>query len=80
MKQTVKVVLKKWETCQKYHGKPYFPVDAMPLPQFRINISKPFCITGVDFTGALKFKGEANEFARAYIVLFTCATTRAIDL
>ncbi len=79
-RQTVKGVLRICKICQKYQGKSYSPTYAPPLPQFRTNISEPYSTTGMDFTGALKIKREAIEVAGTYIVLFTCATTRAIHL
>jgi hypothetical protein len=50
-----------------------------PLPADRLMPTKPFAITGVDFTGPLYV--EVGSLALgAYIVLFTCATTRALHL
>ena len=40
----------------------------------------PFSITGVDFTGALYVKQDNGDEGKAYICLFTCATSRAIHL
>lgn len=80
IRQSVKGVLRNCNLCKKYQGNPYSPSDVPPLPDFRTNIYEPFTITGVDFTGALKVKGENSSVTKAYIVLFTCATTRAIHL
>jgi len=40
---------------------------------------RPFTVTGVDFTGALYVK-RGNEEVKAYVCLFTCATSRAVHL
>lgn len=55
------------------------------LPHFRVEKSFPFVNTGVDFAGPLDvknvFKGEGKlKMHKAYIVLFTCASTRAVHL
>ncbi|XP_077869796.1 uncharacterized protein LOC144362083 [Saccoglossus kowalevskii] len=44
------------------------------LQSFRVNITPPFTITGVDFTGALYVKSPTNNReSKAYDCLFTCA-------
>ena len=40
----------------------------------------PFTVTGVDFTGALKVRNKNGKDSKAYICLFTCASTRAVHL
>ena len=54
-----------------------------PLPVSRSCYSFPFTVTGIDFTGAFILQGpkEAPKIDRTvYILLFTCASTRAIHL
>ena len=80
LRQVAKQVLRVCKICKKHQGSHYSPVNSLPLPAFRITKSDPFQITGLDYTGALRVKGTANEIKKAYIVLFTCATTRAIHL
>ena len=41
--------------------------------------TQPFEVTGVDYTGALYVRNTGIE-TKVYICLFTCTTTRAIDL
>ena len=43
-------------------------------------MTDPFTVTGVDFTGALYVRDHAGNETKAYICLFTCASTRAIHL
>ncbi|XP_070573704.1 uncharacterized protein [Ptychodera flava] len=72
IRRIVSKILHNCVTCLKVEGKPYTnPVQA-PLPAYRVNITPPFSVTGVDFTGAL--------LTKAYVCLFTCAVTRAIHL
>ncbi|GFY13409.1 integrase catalytic domain-containing protein [Trichonephila clavipes] len=47
-----------------------------PLPALRVEQSAPFSVVGIDFGGPLYTKDENKH----YIVLFTCAVTRALHL
>jgi len=59
--------------------KPYSVPDPPPLPKTRTQLTPPFHITGVDFTGVLYVRNGNGE-EKAYICLLTCANTRAIHL
>ena len=80
MRQTVKNVLRKCMTCRKITGKPYPAPQTPPLPKDRLREEPPFTVTGVDFTGALKVRKKDGQEGKAYICLFTCASTRAVHL
>ncbi|KFM63037.1 hypothetical protein X975_02648, partial [Stegodyphus mimosarum] len=75
-KQCVKSILSKCVICKKYNVHPGQQVTA-PLPADRVNESPPFAICGLDFAGPLYVKENDGKY---YILLFTCATTRAIHL
>lgn len=47
---------------------------------FRAELSDPFAITGVDFARPMYYKIKKSTTAKAYIALFTCASTRAVHL
>ena len=79
IRQHVRAQLRRCVTCAKTMGKPYQIPDPPPLPKVRVGNSRPFTVTGVDFTGTLYVK-ESNVEHKAYIFLFTCASTRAIHL
>ncbi|XP_069189907.1 uncharacterized protein [Procambarus clarkii] len=52
-----------------------------PLPKERVVHIRPFETTRVDFTGVLTLTGTKDKNpVKAYICLFTCATTRAVHL
>ena len=52
-----------------------------PLPSYRVGEGNPFVVTGVDYTGALNISDPVTGDARkVYVVLFTCANTRAVHL
>lgn len=53
------------------------------LPGPRVNISRPFSHTGVDFAGPLSIKlsaGRRVKTTKAYIAIFVCLATKAIHL
>ncbi|XP_022809717.1 uncharacterized protein LOC111346708 [Stylophora pistillata] len=45
------------------------------LPVFRTELSDPFAVTGVDFAGPMYYKIKKSTTAKAYVTLFTCAST-----
>ena len=79
-RQYVKKLLHRCTVCRKHGGRPYAVPEAAPLPKMRVQEVPPFSITGVDFTGALYVKQHNGEEGKAYICLFTCATSRAVHL
>ena len=50
------------------------------MPQLRLEASRPFETTGVDFAGPLAFKVTKKEQGKCYILLFTFSTSRAVHL
>ena len=51
---------------------------AAPFPEMRIKYSPSFTITGVDFTDPLYCADNPSK--KYYILLFTCAVVRAIQI
>ena len=72
-------IVQRCVTCAKTMGKPYKTHDPPSLPRTRVRSARPFAVTGVDFTRTLYIK-ELFDEQKAYICLFTCASTRAIHL
>ena len=82
-RQAVKRVLKRCVTCRRLEGLPYSSYNSPDLPSFRVSDDPPFTHTGVDFAGPLYIEQSANserEGSKCYICLFTCASTRAVNL
>ena len=77
-RQVIKRVLNTCLPCKISKNSRGHQIEA-PLPSDRVTPSKPFTITGIDFAGPVNIKVGRNE-QKAYIALFTCATTRAIHL
>ncbi|XP_053400768.1 uncharacterized protein LOC123558691 [Mercenaria mercenaria] len=80
IRRCVNSVLKRCVTCKKVTGKPFDTPDFPPLPKIRVEDAIPFRITGVDFTGHLYVREQNGRESKAYICLFTCASTRAVHL
>ena len=82
-RQTVKRVIGKSVTFRKFEGKAYTPPTQADLPKFRVTQDFPFSHVGVDFAGPIYVKSVAKgqtEMTKAYIALYTCASTRAVNL
>ena len=54
--------------------------ETAPLPSDRIVYQRPFAVTGVDHAGPLLVKARGSVRVKAWIVLFVCATVRAVHL
>ena len=80
LRQYVKKILNKCVKCKKVSGRPYNAPTAPPLPKIRLTEAPPFTVTGVDYTGALLVRNDSGTLQKAYICLFTCASTRAVHL
>ena len=50
------------------------------LPEYRTEGSRPFEVTGVDFAGPLLYKVGKKEEGKFYVIIFTCASSRAVHL
>ncbi|XP_053388629.1 uncharacterized protein LOC128551740 [Mercenaria mercenaria] len=80
IRRSVQSVLKKCVACKKVNGRSYMSPDAPPLHKIRVEDAKPFRVTGIDFSGALHVRDRDSREMKAYVCLFTCASTRAVHL
>ena len=79
-RKSVKDVLRKCVTCKRYQRKPLCAPASPDLPQCRIHHSGyAFQATGLDFAGLL-FVKQGSETVKAWILLLTCASIRAIHM
>ena len=60
--------------------KPYGTPTTSALPEFRTEVSRPFQYVGIDFAGPLKCKVSKTKEENAYVLIFTCATSKAVHL
>ena len=80
-RQTVKKILRGCVVCQRFEGAPCKGVSAPPLPDFRVQESRPFQTTGVDFAGPLYVRtSDQSRTAKTWMILYTCYSTRAVHL
>ena len=80
LRSKVKKIINECKTCKTFSTKPYGTTATAALPTFRTESSRPFQTTGVDFAGPLEYKISKEEKGKCYILIFTCATSRAIHL
>ena len=66
--------------CKVFATKPLVPSTNASLPNFRRLSVRPFKHTGVDFAGPLVYGKKDKSEGKAYIIIFTCAVTRAVHL
>ena len=74
----IKRVLGKCLVCQRQRVGPCSQKMA-PLPSERVSLSPAFAHVGIDFAWPLFVRGSASS-AKAYICIFTCASSRMIHL
>ncbi|GBL95284.1 hypothetical protein AVEN_37737-1 [Araneus ventricosus] len=77
-RQIVQKIIKGCLICRGYSAKSADQL-ASQLPEVRIAQTPPFYTCGVDFAGPIYVK-NLEGMQKSYVVLFTCATTRALHL
>ena len=75
IRKLVKSQLRLCVSCRRYQGRSYARNEGF-LPPFRVEVSRPFEHTGLDYAGPLQLADDRQ----AYILLFTCSGTRAVHL
>ena len=76
-RQFVKLLLRRCRLCRLLESKPYRTPSTAPLPAFRTKMCHPFQHIGVDFAGPFYLEDATTK---SYMVLYTCAVTRAVHL
>ena len=82
-RQIVKKVIAKCNVCKKLEDKSYGAPLSPPLPPFRLSDDFAFSKIGLDYAGPLFVKDiykKGSKMNKAYISLYTCASSRAIHL
>ena len=83
-RQAVRSVIRSCVICRRYEGAFYPAIPSPDLPEIRVSDDPPFTHTGLDFAGPLFFQSTSSTHdsvkEKAYICLFTCASTRGIHL
>ena len=71
--------------CKRLQSRSYNYPENSNLPSHRTNTTVPFQVCGVDYLGPLYvkdiyYKSSNDDMHKAYIVIFTCATSRSVIL
>ena len=64
--------------CRRFDAQPASEVPA-PLPQDRVQHQRAFAVVGIDHTGPVLVR-DGTVTKKSWILLFVCATTRAVHL
>ena len=71
-------------TCKRLQLRSYSYPEKSNLPCYHVNRTVPFQVCGVDYLGPVFVKdiyhSSNDEMHKAYIVLFTCSTSRPVIL
>ena len=78
-RRLIKNTLKRCIVCKKCQGLTMKPARSPDLPDFRTSFTYSFKFTGLDFAGPLIVKYD-KDCLKAYVLILTCATTRALHL
>lgn len=79
-REAVKKIIRKCVVCRRYEGKAYTGPLIPDLPAERVSADPPFNNTGIDFAGPLYIHTAEAKESKAYVCIFTCASTRALHL
>ena len=80
-RNTVKSIIARCVLCRRFEGRPFTAPLPPPLPRFRVQESRPFSHTAVDFAGPLHVKTfGVTKSEKMWISLYTCCVTRAVHI
>jgi hypothetical protein len=85
-REATKRIIKRCVICRKAEGSPYGATTPPDLPASRVSEAPPFTNVGLDFAGPLFVReghdkeGSSENSIKVYVLLFTCASTRAVHL
>ena len=80
-RQTVKSILSHCVVCKRVQGGRFGYPGPPPLPQERVQLTRPFAQIGVDYSGPITLtRTESGVPHKYYIVVFTCTATRLVHL
>ena len=77
LRSKVKKAIKRCHTCKAFSTRPYRAPTTAPLPEFTTSERRPFEVTG---PRPLICKVKRNKTEKCHVVIFTCATSRAVHL
>ena len=78
-KSAVMAIIRQCVDCQRYDKRPTDQLMAV-LPESRVNMVRPFKVTGLDMLGPLYVKHGGRGQCKRWVLLLTCTSTRAVML
>ena len=84
-REKVKGIIKRCVVCRKAEGMPFQAQPFPDLPASRVSEQPPLTNVGLDFAGPMFIRSDienpsSSNSTKTYILLFTCAATRAVHL
>ena len=77
----VRSIITRCILCRRFEGKAFTAPLPPPLPRFRVQESRPFSHTAVDFAGPIHVKTYGvTQSEKVWICLYTCCATRAVHI
>ena len=77
----MKSIIARCVLCRRFEGRPLTAPLPPPLPRFRVQESRPFSHTAVDFAGPLHVKTfGVTKSEKMWISLYTCCITHAVHI
>ena len=80
LRSKVKKIINSCYLCKVFSTRPYGPTETAALPPFCTEFGRPFRTTGINFAGLLSYKVFKKDQGKCHILIFTCATSRAVHL
>ena len=79
LRKLTKSVMQNCYGCKQFRATHYpNPIPGL-LPRDRTEQALPFVIVGTDCVGPLCYKSKAKKDLKAYILLFSCSVSKAVD-
>ena len=82
-RNSVKKLIRPCTVCKRINSRAFQYAGHSDIPSSRFDDNRPFATTGIDYLGplyCLPVYGEEEELYKVFIVLYTCAATRAVIL
>ena len=80
LRSLVKAVRKDCNGCHRFQAAPMQVPAPGNLPTDRTSPGGAFEVIGVDYAGPIRYRTGRNREAKAYILLWTCSLSRAVQL
>ena len=80
LRQLVKRIRHNCNGCKRFLATAFANPPPGYLPADRVEGSRAFQVTGVDFAGPIMYHTKSKKEANSYILLFTCSLSRAVFL